>query len=445
MSGTPAEPGLPARPAQQSPAAGAQRLAWLDALRGIAALAVVFDHIGVYALPHARQAVYQWIDTGQYGVFVFFLVSGYIVPASLERKGSVRTFWVSRAFRLYPPYVLALAATVGLTLAGLGSLRGAAHHPATALLAHLLMLSNVLGVPNAINVIWTLSYEMAFYLLLTALFVARVHRRSSAFALVFAVAAVAAGGVLPMTALSDGPLGARLVAAAADVLIIGGLALAVARQRISKLAGSVLAAGTVLVLVAFNGTWLNPWQALTILGLMFTGTVLYRAERGEYRWAHALAVAAAVFGLGIAAGLWHSRAWHMSAHAQVVWDRQWVSSLVLAGLTFAAGMALRRRRVPGFLAWLGLVSYSVYLLHPLLIGLYKRVPGTSGPHPLPVQLLLAAGFLAVLLAVCAVTYRLVEAPMQRQGKRLGAWLDRRYGTDLLPARARPAPAGVPAR
>jgi peptidoglycan/LPS O-acetylase OafA/YrhL len=49
-----------------------------------------------------RDSVYQWFDPGQYGVFVSFLVSGYIVPASLERRGSVRGFWVSRAFRLYP-------------------------------------------------------------------------------------------------------------------------------------------------------------------------------------------------------------------------------------------------------------------------------------------------------------------------------------------------------
>ena len=28
------------------------------------------------------------------------------MPASLERKGSVRTFWVSRLFRLYPLYLL---------------------------------------------------------------------------------------------------------------------------------------------------------------------------------------------------------------------------------------------------------------------------------------------------------------------------------------------------
>jgi peptidoglycan/LPS O-acetylase OafA/YrhL len=33
---------------------------------------------------------------------VFFLVSGYIVPASLEHKGDVRSIWVNRVFRLYP-------------------------------------------------------------------------------------------------------------------------------------------------------------------------------------------------------------------------------------------------------------------------------------------------------------------------------------------------------
>jgi peptidoglycan/LPS O-acetylase OafA/YrhL len=53
-------------------------------------------------LQSVRHSVYHWFDPAQYGVFVFFLVSGYIVPASLERKGSVHSFWVSRVFRLYP-------------------------------------------------------------------------------------------------------------------------------------------------------------------------------------------------------------------------------------------------------------------------------------------------------------------------------------------------------
>jgi peptidoglycan/LPS O-acetylase OafA/YrhL len=84
-----------------SGAAKSARLAWLDALRGIAALFVVFDHLSNYVLRPVRYEVYQILDPGFYGVCVFFLVSGYIVPASLERKGSIRTFWLSRVFRLF--------------------------------------------------------------------------------------------------------------------------------------------------------------------------------------------------------------------------------------------------------------------------------------------------------------------------------------------------------
>ena len=72
---------------------GRSRLAWLDALRGFAALCVVFDHGSTLLLQPARDFLYHVLNLGQYGVFVFFLVSGYIVPASLERKGSVRSFW----------------------------------------------------------------------------------------------------------------------------------------------------------------------------------------------------------------------------------------------------------------------------------------------------------------------------------------------------------------
>ena len=99
-----------------------RRLAWLDALRGVAALFVVFDHLGYYVLQHAREVVYQWFDPGQYGVFVFFMVSGYIVPASLERKGSIRGFWVGRVFRLYPLYVSGLIGAVVLWRLGLGGI-----------------------------------------------------------------------------------------------------------------------------------------------------------------------------------------------------------------------------------------------------------------------------------------------------------------------------------
>ena len=428
---------------QPSPAAPpvptGRRLAWLDALRGIAALFVVFDHLGYYVLQHVRHIVYQWFDPGQYGVFVFFLVSGYIVPASLERKGSVHGFWVSRIFRLYPLYLVAVVAAIVLWKLRIGGIGRTEGDPETSALSHALMLSNVITGQNAINVIWTLSYEMAFYLLLTVLFVTGVHRRSSRFALGFGIAAVVIGGLLPMAALSSSFLGPRLVAGIADLLIICGVALAVTRYRVPKMVGALMAAGTAMVLVAFNGSWVNPFEALTILALMFTGTMLYRAERGEFGRRRAAAITVAVFALAIAAGLWHVPPWITSPAAVTQWDWQWVTSLVLAGATFAAGMACRHKKMPAVLAWLGLVSYSVYLLHPLLLEVYHWVPLTRGTHPLPLQILMASVFLAALLGCSALTYRFVEAPMQRQGKKFAVWLETWFGPDTAPEQAmRPA-------
>jgi peptidoglycan/LPS O-acetylase OafA/YrhL len=256
------------------------RLAWLDVLRGWAALCVVFNHFGYFVPRSLNTAVYQWINPGDYGVFVFFIISGYIIPASLERKGSVRTFWVSRICRLYPLYLLAVAFAIALWVVHAGSLRGEGADPATSVLSQVLMMSNVLGGKNLPNVVWSLSYEMIFYLLLTVLFMAHLHRRSSRYALVFGVAAVALGGLLPQAYFTNTLSSARVVALIGDLVVLTGLALAVVFRGMPRLAGAALAALAGLTLLAFNGTWLAPWEALSILALMFTGTMLYRAEQG---------------------------------------------------------------------------------------------------------------------------------------------------------------------
>ncbi|HEY6294327.1 MAG TPA: acyltransferase [Streptosporangiaceae bacterium] len=421
--------------------AQASRLGWLDVLRGLAALCVVFDHLSYYVLQPARWAIYQWFDFGNYGVFVFFIISGYIVPASLERRGSVRSFWVSRLFRLYPLYLLAVGLAVALWLVHLGGLRGAGSDPETSVLSQLLMMSNVLAGPNLPNVVWSLSYEMVFYLVLVALFTARIHRRSSWYALAFAAAAVALGGLLPQAYFSHSLSSPRLIALGADLTVLAGLAAAVVLRGKPRVLGAALAAVVAVALLAFNGGWIYPWEALTILALMFTGTVLYRAEQGQYRWRHAIAVAVAVMGLALAAGLWHIHAWGMSAHAELVWERRWVTSLLLAGLTFGAGLALRRVRWPAALTWLGLISYSVYLLHPLLVEVYQRVPWVNRGHPFWLQILLAAAFGVVVIAVSSLTYLTVERPMQNAGRRVARWLDRQFGPDRA---RRPAPAAEPA-
>jgi peptidoglycan/LPS O-acetylase OafA/YrhL len=108
-------------------------------------------------------------------------------------------------------------------------------------------------------------------------------------------------------------------------------------------------------------------------------------------------------------------------------------TLALAGATFAVGMACRHGKVPRVLAWLGLVSYSVYLLHPLLIEVYDYVPWTRGRHPFLLQVVMAGAFVLVLLGFSGLTHRLIEAPMQRHGRRLARQLDSRFGEDSLSA------------
>jgi peptidoglycan/LPS O-acetylase OafA/YrhL len=421
-----------------APARG-RRLGWLDALRGIAALCVVYAHFGTRVLPQVHRAVYNVFDPGLYGVLVFFLVSGYIVPASLERKGSVRNFWISRLFRLFPLFVFAIAAVLLLHEFGLASVRDTNQNVTASVLSHLFMLNELLGQANVIVVLWTLSYEMVFYVLLTALFTAGLHKRSGWCAAGFAAAALLLGGLLPTFWLSRSSLGLTPVALTGDVLIIGGLAVAVAARGRPRAAGAWLAAATVLILVAVNGRK-GSYEGLTILALMFTGTLLYRAEQGQINRRRAVAVATGIFTAAIVAGAWHVPATSPPSQAALL-QREWVVSVALAGLTFAVGMTLRNLRVPPVLAWLGLVSYSVYLLHPLLLDFYDSLPLTSIRHSVGEQVAATGVFLAVLLACCALTYYLVEAPMQRLGRRVAARLDARLGPDRL----EPLPAQVRSR
>jgi peptidoglycan/LPS O-acetylase OafA/YrhL len=282
---------------------------------------------------------------------------------------------------------------------------------------------------------------MVFYLLLTALFIARVHKRSSWYALGFAAAAVAIGGLLPQAFFTNNVATPRLIALVADLAVMAGLALAVAFRGISRLTGAAIAAVVATALLAFNGGWIWPWEALSILALMFTGTMFYRAEQGQYPWRRAIAFGVTVLGLAIVAGLWHSRAWGMSADAELLWSRRWVFAFVLAGLTFAAGLTFRHVRWPRALTWLGLISYSVYLLHPLVIEVYHHVH-PSRQHPFWLQVTLAAGLLAVVIALSSVTYLLVERPMQNLGRRVARWLDAQFGHDRIPDTVPVAP--VPA-
>ncbi|MFI1051915.1 acyltransferase family protein [Streptomyces griseoruber] len=383
---------------------------WLDALRAVAALVVVFDHASASFLPEFRRDLMPHFNTSRYGIMVFFLVSGYIIPASLERRGSVRSFWTGRILRLYPLWAFAVGAVLLLDLTGVAPLR-TAHDGRGAVgtaLAHLTLLQELLGTPGLLLVLWTLSYEMAFYLLVVGLFTVRRHQRSAAVAVVLAVlAAVGAltGGALPVSALS-GLIGTGPLIAAAAAALAVAVCCASAGPPAVRVAGGVLGGILALALVAFDST-VPQWESLVILAVMFLGTAVHRAEHGGSTWRTAVRAAAVVL-LCAVGSAWRYGDGHYFTR------RGWITAFLLAVLTFAAGFAARRRRIPRGPAALGVISYSVYLLHPVLL---TAVDGTIGRQRSDEPLLLVA-FVAVLLPLCALTYRWIEAPGQAWGRRL---------------------------
>jgi peptidoglycan/LPS O-acetylase OafA/YrhL len=405
--------------------AGTARFGWLDLLRGYAALVVTLHHATYYFVPRTRAALMvDWFDPGRYGVLVFFLVSGYIVPVSLERHGQIRRFWINRLLRIYPLLAVACLITLLPFVLGVRGLRAGLeeYDPGTAVLAHLTMLQDVLGVPSVINVLWTLSYEMAFYLLIVALFVIGKHRRSAPIAVTLVVAAVTIGGLVP-TAVLGRALGTGPVVALTALGFTAAIAAAVSGRPALQTAGG-LTGGILAVVLATANSRIGPWEGLVILAVMFTGTVLYRAEHGQIAGRTAVLSTTLVLVGAVLAGVLNA---HRSFPEDQVRSFQiyWSGSVLLAAVTFAAGWAVRRRRIPSWLTGLGTISFSLYLMHPVLLMLNDQFFGTPD-HDDALRLLL---FVVVLLGASRLTYRYIEAPFQRLGRR--------------PIRRSTSPPGVP--
>ncbi|MEV0616241.1 acyltransferase [Nonomuraea sp. NPDC050404] len=371
------------------------RLAWLDALRGIGALAVVGEHLTTWAMPWLRPTAF---NLGVYGVLVFFLVSGYIIPASLERHGDVRAFWVGRFFRLYPLYLAVIALV--LALAWWVPIRSEVARDLSSVVAHLTMLLDAVGMAGVLNTMWTLSYEMIFYLLAAALFVAGVRDGRGLLPAGFALIGAIAGLVLSGPLLSGG----WLVWVSSGLFVIGlGCVVSGRGRTVAACALGVMA----LLLVLLSSR--VPWFGAAILAVMFTGTAIHRWEHGG----GALWPVAGAATLVAATPLW-------ALNAGWWWVRPnvWALTILLAALTFAAAMAWRARPVPAVLAWLGKISYSLYLVHLPILLIVMRVAGEMRWSPPPLQIGVGVGFLCLLIPLSWLSHRFVERPMQSLGHRL---------------------------
>ena len=158
-----------------TPAARQFRIATPEALdlslvlRGIAALLVVWWHTWGYAVGIPSLA-FLYIP-GRLSVFLFFIISGYVISAGFAdgRYGGTgaafRVFWRNRVLRIYP---LFLAVTVA-SLAILGA-RGLLPNLDAAFVARQLLMLQWWHDYTLVGVFWTLGVELQFYIVVPLLF-----------------------------------------------------------------------------------------------------------------------------------------------------------------------------------------------------------------------------------------------------------------------------------
>jgi peptidoglycan/LPS O-acetylase OafA/YrhL len=156
------------------------RIDIVNALRAAAAIYVAWGH---FCGGQGR-----WLTwSGRYGytgVYIFFVISGFIIPYSLQRSGyslsNFARFLVKRGIRLYPPYLISIPVSILAANVVLRPLlpAGAIHASGRQLLYHLVFLNDLIGVPWVNVVYWTFAIEWQWYLLAGLFFPLLVSRNA---------------------------------------------------------------------------------------------------------------------------------------------------------------------------------------------------------------------------------------------------------------------------
>lgn len=151
-------------------------------LRGIAAILVVMTHyFGTYFAeqqllatrtfsPDMHWTPARWVHLfelayqGPFGVAVFFLISGFVIPFSLA-KSTAPGFLLNRALRILPTYGCCLG--IGLLAIYISALywKQNFHIDTGIVIANALLVHNLWGMPSLDSINWTLAIEFKFYLL----------------------------------------------------------------------------------------------------------------------------------------------------------------------------------------------------------------------------------------------------------------------------------------
>lgn len=155
-----------------------RRFEFLDGLRGIAALLVVFFHfnnrLAESSIPLFPDFIDSFLNLGHLGVEIFFALSGFVIAYSIRNQTItfpfIGKFFIRRSIRLDPPYWIIVFILVALS--AIGNLFKTAPYQLpgfTEITINLFYLSDFLETPKILPVSWTLAFEIQFYLFLVLL------------------------------------------------------------------------------------------------------------------------------------------------------------------------------------------------------------------------------------------------------------------------------------
>jgi exopolysaccharide production protein ExoZ len=270
---------------------------WLQALRAIAALLVVGFHFRQMLQTHGQlpDLLNQTLKFGFFGVDIFFVLSGFVVSISAHRaiqsKRDATYFLLRRFVRIFLGYWPALLLLyIALSIAQ--------RPPDSSLAFTSIFLLSPQHSMNWLNVAWSLTYELYFYLLVVALFLAVPPAKRFIAALILTVFVLAWNWVFFMLApalVFDGTQPGAFFLSGLVAEFFSGvvLALLLARRRLS--ASILVLLGSALLLIglligAREGTYANVnfFRALSFgcagLGCVMVACGLERSSLRPPRW-----------------------------------------------------------------------------------------------------------------------------------------------------------------
>lgn len=330
------------------------RILELDALRGLAAVAVVLFHYTTryQQLFGHQESLAASLPWGHYGVDLFFMLSGFVILMTLERTAESWKFAWGRFSRLYPTYWAAAALTfVIVSICGLPGQEVSAGEA----LVNLTMVQALLGTPHIDGAYWSLQAELIFYGNMLVLYRLGAFQRPAV--TVVCWLALACGVHLSQSyAVTAWPLGAALLSKLATI------------------------------------------GSLKFIPLFGIGVLLYAMQRAENSSSHRDGKFLKLNRMGLLGCLLAIGCW------------EGVAALVIDTLLATLLWVAINRRLTMLasrpLVWLGAISYSLYLTHQNIGYVLIRNLESQGIGPLTA--IAIAGGVALCLGGCL--HRWIERP-----------------------------------